>query len=235
VPDVTAARLVRASALAVGVLFVVSLALVPWSDQPGFGDPGNDVLSYAGEHRTALLISAYLGSAAWLLAFPVFLGTLREWLRTRPQAEAQPHAALAGAGFAGGILEAATIAVVYLISIVLAHGAGRGVGADGARSLNDAFYLSNGATGLATVACLVPFSVLILRSGVLPRAAGWIGLAGALSHALSAASLAHSGLFAPDGLFGFTSPALMTIWVVYVGIAAARATAPLPAAARRPA
>jgi hypothetical protein len=233
VNDVTTGRLVRSSALAVGVLFVVSLAIIPWSDQPGFGDRGGDVLSYSIDHRTALLISAYIGSAAWLLAFPVFLGAFREWLRARTARE--PDAALASAGFAGGIVEAATIAIVYLLSVVLAHGAGRGIGADGARSLNDAFYLSNGVTGFATVACLVPFSVLILRSGVLPRAAGWIGLVGALSHALSAASLGQSGLFGPDGLFGFTSPALMTVWIVYVGIATVRATSPLPAAARQPA
>jgi hypothetical protein len=154
----------------VGLVFVVLIVVSTFSTPapPSTSDSVAKVVSYYHQHRSATLVIAYLIEVA------IFVGIFFFWLlRDRL---ARDNRLLANIGFAGAILFAASGGVFSGLSMALGHASGH-VHPSVMQSLNAlSEWLPVTLAGAGVAIFLVATGAALIRSAVLPRWLGWVGI-----------------------------------------------------------
>lgn len=176
-----------------GILCVLSLAAasVLVRHSPSTDQPTGDITGYFTDNRTSALLATYLlGFGATALLF--YLGALRQLLGQ----DEELHG-LADVAFAAGVTVVAVVVVASGMLAVLAFRPDTTPAV--ARALYDANGLLIAFASFPAAAFLSSASVVVIRSGVLPRWLGWAGLVVAAAELVGAASFGQAGAFRPQG------------------------------------
>lgn len=170
-------RWAPASGIVYVLLFVVAFIVVPGD----IGDTDEEILAYyADSGNRAREIAAFFLIAVAALFLLWFVSTLRNRLRS-VEPEPKSLSALAfGAGVASAALLVAALSLFVSVSLTIEDSDQFAVDPNLARVLENAgFLLFTGSTMVASV-LVAATSVLALRTRVLPRWLGWVGLPVAL-------------------------------------------------------
>jgi hypothetical protein len=180
----------------------------PPSDRAG----GEQVLAYAGDHRTAILAAISLTGLVLALALCVQIGLARILHRAESDG-----GLLASLGLVGGVGWIVVVLAGLVCTLALAYRPPVG-DPQLARSLLDMSVLSFALSAYPTVVNVGAFSLLMLRSPLFPRWVAWLGFLTGAAHLLAGAAFAHDGLFAPSLMANLIAPALYTLWGLATGI-----------------
>jgi hypothetical protein len=211
-------RWARWSALG-GVLFVVLILVsgfLPGSP-PKTSDSASKMARFIGDNSGAIRWAGYIGALAAVVLF-WFLGAVWRFLRDAEGGSPRLTVmAVMGAGFA-----AATSA---LAGIVLSTIGILGVAASGGPSGVRFFYVLSfdigAATSIGAAVFLSAFSVVIIRSGVLPKVMGWLGILIAIVFLFGGAVIASTREVFFDA--SFVSFIAFALWVLVISIMMFRA------------
>jgi len=157
-----------------GIVFAVLIAVsgLIAGSPPKLTDPTGKIVKYLTDHQGVLRWSAYIGAVGTGFAL-WWAGSV--WRTIRRAEGGSPQLAVTAVG---GLLLGLSVAMVgSIITAVLATpGVGVGTGAGGVRF----FYILGtalfGGVGIGVIAFAGAFSVVIIRTRVLPSFVGWFGL-----------------------------------------------------------
>ena len=190
-----------------GVVYVVlSVAgfTIGVSGSPDTGAPDREFLSYYADsgNRTKEIVAFFLFVVAGLFLL-CFVGSLRDRLRS-VESEPRGLSALAfGAGVASAALFAVAVALGSAMSFAIEDSDQFVVDPNLARLFGNTSYLLIVASTMVASLLVAPTSMLVLRTAVLPRWLGWVGIVVAIA-------LLVAVLFIP--IF------LLWAWVLVVGV-----------------
>lgn len=203
-------------AFACGIVFVGMLVisnLLP-TQPPQSSDSADMIIAFFRIHRFVFLLALYLQGLSIAPLF-IFAAKLRNVL----------HRAEGGTGFFAGISFAASVATGAL---ALAIGPFWAVLAynqttfDGNPAVVHALFdLGNVGYNLISFPSalfVATASFVMIRTGVMARWLGWVGLLVALSQLISAGSLAQNGVFAPGGVIILIGFLLFVLWIFATSI-----------------
>jgi hypothetical protein len=197
-----------------GILFValfLASALLPGSP-PKNSDSVGKIANFVLDKRDELRWGAYLGGLA---ALPLFWFAGAVWRLLRRAEGGEPRLAVMavlGAGFA-----AVTSAIAALILGVLGI---LGVAGSGGAVQTKFFYVLSSNIGVAAsfggAAFVLAFSVVIIRSGVLPTVMGWLGVLVAIVFLVGGGVVASTR----DAFFtiSFIAFFAFSLWLVIISI-----------------
>jgi hypothetical protein len=204
------------------VILVVTSAFMPGTP-PKTSDSAAKIANFISDNNDAIRWSGFVGALGTIAMF-WFLGAV--WRVLRRAEGGNPRltvVAVLGAGFAlvmgavGGILLSA-------IGIAGVNGSG------GALNTKFLYVLSANlavATALGIAVFVSAFSIVIVRTGVFPRALGWIGGLIALVAVVAVASVSSTrDVFFVLGFVAFLSFAL---WLLIISVMMLRGTGSEPA------
>lgn len=193
------------------VLLVVSVFMVP--TPPDVNASAQTISTYYSDHRTAVMLSMYVGGLA-AVAFLWFLGSLYQTLR---RAEGE-HARLSIVCLGGGICIAAVALASAAFNTSLAYSSALH-GDDGAvRGLYLLSVFSIQFVYFAIATFVAAGSILMIRTGVISR---WIGEAGvvfAMLMLVGAGSFASGGALLPQGGIEFGGLAAFAVWMLATSV-----------------
>jgi hypothetical protein len=203
-----------------GVLFVVLIAVSAFlpGSPPKTSDSATKIANFVNDNRDGIRWASFVGAVGTVALF-WFLGTVWRVLR-RAEGGSPRLAVMAvlGAAFASTMAAIGGI-TLSAVGIVGVNGAG---GKTGTRF----FYIMATNIGAGTVVGIAvfvaAFSAVILRTGVFPKALGWIGALIALVAVLASASTASTR----DEYFalGFVTFVAFMLWMLVVSIMIVRGT-----------
>jgi hypothetical protein len=204
------------------VLIVVS-GLVAGSP-PKLTDRTEEIVDYLSDNEGALRWSAYIGAVGSGFAL-WWAGSV--WRTIRRAEGGSPLLAVTAVG---GLLLGLSVAMVAsIVNAVLATpGVGVGTGVSGVRF----FYILGtalfGGVGIGVIAFAGAFSVVIIRTRVLPTIVGWFGLLVALVWIPGAAIMSTTG----DAVYhiAFVAFLLFALWALITSIVMLRQPAEVSAA-----
>jgi hypothetical protein len=223
--DPNSKRFAGMAGIAFVVLFLVAvIAFIP-SGLPNSGDPASKVVSYFADHRSALLVSAFLQalSAVPFLAFlAAVVGMLRRadgesggwWLWTA----------------LGGAVGTAMVMMAVGLGAMLTYRAASGDGGL-ARALLDGNTIVFAMSGLPIAVFLFGASQGLTKAGLVGRWVAPLGEAVALLQIVGAAALAKGdGFFSPQGAYSYIAALAFMVWMLCVSVSMIREPAPVAAA-----
>jgi hypothetical protein len=202
-----------------GILFVIMVvvsAVLPGSP-PKTSDSAAKIVKFFGENGDEIRWAGYIGILA-TIALLWWLSSV--WRLMRRGEGGTPRLTVIALG--GAVFSAVTGAIAGVILAVVPLVGLSTVGAGGARFFY-VFSANTGTSSLVGIAALIgAFSVVIIRSRILPVVLGWLGVLVALIALVGAAVVATTN----DTLFtisfiGFTAASL---WVLIVSIFMLRGT-----------
>ncbi len=205
------------AAAASGLVFVVLLVVA--SFLPGTGPPKADdsitkVLAYFTAHRGAVLWGGYLGGLALVFAL-WFLGILRTFLMRFEGGTGR----LSAVAFGAGLVTGAMATVGGLTASALAFKVAGSGNHDVARALFDVSSLVGGSASFGIAVWIGATSVVVVRTGALPKWFGQAGLVIALFELVAGMSVAvDSGPLATGGAIGFIGFLLFLLWVLVASV-----------------
>jgi hypothetical protein len=214
-------RILRATAyagLAVVGLFVLSALILPLTDAPATTSSAEEVARFTAEHRSELIAVLWITALGFAVLFVFFAG-LRHILSA---AEGVPPL-LSGLGFASG----AALVIVLWVSLgfwtALAYRMPEEANTAVARALTDLTWVGFAISGFPTIIALTAFSLVILRTAILPPFVAWAGFIVAAAHVLSTMTTwARSGAYSLSGDIATTVPVLFYVWLLIVSVALLR-------------
>ncbi len=196
-----------------GIFFAVLSAvgaILPGSP-PKTTDSATKILEFFTDHPSAIKWSAYI-SLLGVIGLFWWLGSV--WRLMRRGEGGTPL--LTVAAFGGAILASALASVGAIVLAFVPIAGTRRLGSEGTRF----FYIlsSNVAVGaeIGIVVFLTFFSIVIVRSRILPVVMGWLGLVIALIAVVGVAIVSTTS----DGIFytAFTGFGAFLLWVIVVSI-----------------
>ncbi len=207
----SSARVASKAGFVIAALFLLSVLSAPARELLAPGLAAEQLAALYREHRTAVLGGVYVASLTWGGVFLVFSGALAAHLFMLGSE--------AGAliGLAGAVLEAAVILLFCALSNAAAFVAGGGVPST-VLALHHGALLANNISGFPTIVCVAAFTMGGRRLGVFPAWVVALAVVCILLHAVSSASLAPLGFFAPSGPASLMAPFTMVLWVLGVSI-----------------
>jgi Domain of unknown function (DUF4386) len=188
------------------VLYVASVVLI--FDIPTIDAPTSSLASYVGTHQARLFAEAIIWGFA-TVATVCFISGLWSLLR-----DAVPNARmLAMLALGAGLLTYALVQGNFVFTLALAFRP-HGYSPDITQLLYDLTLLGVTLAGLPTALSTVAFSLLMLRSSLVPNWVAWLGFLVAMLHVVAAVSFASGGWFSPSGIGVFVSPPLYYLWIL---------------------
>jgi hypothetical protein len=204
-------RFTALAGIASVILYALGDALI--ADLPSIDAPARTFASYAAGHQTQLLLFVYVWGAT--VAFNlVFLTGLWSYLRHNARASEVFSTLALGAGY---IIWA--IVLGGLIFVLELGYRSASLEPTIAKLLSDMALLAATLSAFPTVVSVGAFSVLILRTGALPRWIGWLGFVVVAAHLVAAGAFAQVGFFSPSIVSVFVAPPLFFIWVFIASLA----------------
>jgi hypothetical protein len=215
-----------AAALAVALLYFLSVPVGSLTSMPATDAPAPEVLRWLTEHRTGVLACVVMNGVAWCAVMPLVFVGLRELL-------GPPGGVAATVALACALVTAAAIGVLLVFAALAAYSV-PDIDAPLAKLLSDGSSVATTASAWPTVPTMLATALALRRARALPRAAVGLALASAAIECVSGVSLARAGALSPSGI-GLLAPMVFSLWLTVVGVAllrhAAAATAHAPAAA----
>jgi len=209
--DSSVKRFTALAGIASVILYALGDALI--ADLPSINASGRTFASYAAGHQTQLLLFVYVWGAT--VAFNlVFLTGLWSYLRHDARASEVFSTLALGAGY---IIWA--IVLGGLIFVLELGYRSASLEPTIAKLLSDMALLAATLSAFPTVVSVGAFSVLILRTGALPRWIGWLGFVVVAAHLVAAGAFAQVGFFSPSIVSVFVAPPLFFIWVFIASLA----------------
>jgi hypothetical protein len=202
--------LTACAALALALLYLISIPISSLVDAPQAGASGDAVLRFIDAHRSGVLVAIVLNGIAWCALMPAVFAGLRELLRGCARTAAT--VALIAAA-----VESALIGVGLVFVALLAWEAPRLAPAT-ARVLNDGFLLATSASAWPTVVCAIALALAWRAQGRRPRAIPALALLAAALHAIASVAFARSGAFSPSGV-AQVAPIAFALLMAGVGVA----------------
>ena len=206
-------------AAASGILFVAATLVGTFlpGTPPKPDDPISKIQSFFADHRTKELTGLILAGVG-ILALIWFLGVLRTVLR-RGEGGAGRLSALA---FGGGLVVAAVAIVSGSATLTLTYRIATSPDATPGlvRALFDFGNLCGTLIGFPAAALLGAASLVILRTGVLNKGLGWLGMLAAVANLAAMSQLYYkAGSWAPGGSASFIPFLLAALWTLVASIA----------------
>jgi hypothetical protein len=207
------ARWERWSALA-GAVFAILIIIAGFmpGSPPKTSDPASKVVSFVNDHQDAIRWQSVVG-ALGTFALLWFLGAV--WRVLRRAEGGNPRltvVAIIGAVFAAVM---GAVGSIFLAGIGIVGVAGAG----GPANLRVLYILSTNlgfGVVLGVSVFLAAFGIVIVRSGILPKWLGWVGLLFALTSLASVPTVASTrDVFMA---LGFVSYIGTTLWLLVVSI-----------------
>jgi hypothetical protein len=223
--DPNSKRFAGMAAIAFVVCWLVAfLAFIP-SGLPDSGDPASKVISYATEHRGALLTSAFLQAFA-VIPFVAFLSGVVVMIR---RSEEGTGAWSMMAAF-GGAIAAAMAMVACGLGAMLVYRAAAG-DAGLARTLLDGNAIVFALGGMPLAVFVFATSQGLARAGAVGRWMVPMGTLVALIQIVGAAAFAKGdGFFSPQGAYSYIAVIAFFLWGLAAGVELMREHAPVAAA-----
>lgn len=184
-----------------GIFFVVLVAVPGFatSQPPDATDPASKFLAYYQDHRSALIASAFLGTAGIFFA-AFYLGGLMVAFRRLGGAPALIVAAITGLIITGSV---ATAGALFTTTAAYRVNGAQHVDAETVRALADASAISFTLIGLPIAAFFAACGLIMVKARFFPAwLAAVAGIAAAAEVVGSAGVFATSGAFAPGGVLG---------------------------------
>ena len=206
-------KLAAATGVAFVALILASSFVVPKSP-PKIDDPINKIGKFFFDHHNGLLWGGWLGLLATLFGL-WFFGTVAHWVRR----QAQPR--LATIAFGGGVVAVAMALIGSLLSTTLAYlvTAPDDIGAPVARAMYDTSDMAYTFIWIPIAVFVAAVSMAGMRSRAMPQ---WLWGSGAVYAVLavvaSAGLFAHSGAFAPGGVFQLIAFLLFAAWALALSL-----------------
>jgi hypothetical protein len=203
---------------AAGVAFIVIFfvgGFILQGDGPSWDDDAADVRRFFVEDGDAYLVGDFLIGVAFMFPFLLFVSSLRSLLGA---AEGAP-AVWSRVAFAAGIITVVVGAGAGVFWGALAFGLAEEAGDDTLRALMhlDAYAYSTLAIALGSF--LFWSSLVIVRTGVIWRWAGWLGLVVAVCATISALWVVDGEDEGFLGILGFIGFIGMVVWIIIVSVA----------------
>lgn len=179
---------------------------------PGTGATASEIASFAGAHRSALLIAMFLTTIAVVLWLVFGVGV---WLWVR---EACGGDGLLSTCFLLGFVSFVTLLLAgFAVFFVFVY---RAPNAPDPHLLYDLSFGLLAMSGVPTALALGSYAALAFDNSYLPTWTGWIAVVAALAHLVLFASLAiTSGFFSLEGEVTIAIPSLLFAWILATGIA----------------
>jgi hypothetical protein len=199
-------RFTAISGILAFILYVASV--VPIFDIPTVDAPTSTLVSYVSTHQTALFAEAIIWGFA-TVATVCFLTGLWSLLR-----DAVPSSRmLAMLALGSGLLTYALVQGNFVFTLALAY-RGQTYSTEIVRLLFDLTLLGVTLAALPTALSVTAYSLLLLRSDLVPRWVAWLGYLAAIVHIVGAVSFAPGGWLSPSGLSVFVAPPLYYLWIL---------------------
>lgn len=203
-------------AAATGIAFVVILAIGNFlaPNPPAQDDPIEEVIDFAVDNRSALLIGSYLTGLA--LVFGLwFLGSLRTFLMRAEGGIGR----LAAVAFAGGVVFVA----IVLVSNAVGNGITLRIAEEGdpvaVRALFDTLTVLIASASFPVAVLVAATSIVAMRTGVLPRWYGWAGPVLTLLFLVAGTGVyIDHGFLAPGGGFSLIAFVVFALWVLVTSV-----------------
>jgi hypothetical protein len=223
--DVPLRRFTALAGIVSVILYALGDALI--ADLPSINAAASTFAFYATGHQTQLLMFVYVWGAT--VAFNlVFLTGL--WSIMRPDERGSEVISTLALG-AGYMVWAIVLAGLIFV-LELGYRSATLEPAT-AKLLSDLALLAATLSAFPTVVSVGAFSVLILRTGALPRWIGWLGFVVVAAHLVAAGAFAQDGFFSPSVVSVFVAPPLFFIWVFIASLAVLFARSRKPSVERR--
>lgn len=204
-------RFAALAGIASVILYVLGDALI--ADLPSINASGRTFAAYAAGHQTQLLMFVYVWGAT--VAFNlIFLTGLWSILRHDARASEVLSTLALGAGYMVWAIVLGGLIFVLELGYRSAT-----LDSSTAKLLSDLALLAATLSAFPTVVSVGAFSVLILRTGALPRWIGWMGFVVVAAHLVAAGAFAQDGFFSPSVVSVFVAPPLFFFWVLVASLA----------------
>lgn len=204
-------RFAALAGIASVILYVLGDALI--ADLPSINASGRTFAAYAAGHQTQLLMFVYVWGAT--VAFNlIFLTGLWSILRHDARASEVLSTLALGAGYMVWAIVLGGLIFVLELGYRSAT-----LDPSTAKLLSDLALLAATLSAFPTVVSVGAFSVLILRTGALPRWIGWMGFVVVAAHLVAAGAFAQDGFFSPSVVSVFVAPPLFFFWVLVASLA----------------
>ncbi len=191
------------------VAFLVATFFLPAKSPPNVNDSGAKIAAFATDHRTALLVSAYLtGVAAFFLLW--FVGSLVT--RIRDGGERRISVVALGGGLGVAVVAFGAVAIQLAIAYSVAEQGDNGV----TRGLFTVMWLAPFGFPIAALSGAV--AVASLRSQFLPR---WYGMASGVAAVwflVAQAALAKHGFMSPTGAASWIAFLAFLVWLLVTSV-----------------
>lgn len=191
-------------------LALAASGAVGWLISPlDMPDASGELVSHVAEHRTEILLYAYLGVLGTAAQLVFFVG-LRD-----VAGDAERVRFWGRLGLLAMLVEVAVVSTAFALFAVLAH---LEPGPDVAAALRDSAWLFiDLAAGPVTSVGLMGLAIALVRSGVVDRWLLPLTAVVAVAHLLVAAAFAREGFLSPDGGIAIIVPLLFFSWFAAVG------------------
>lgn len=223
--DPNSKRFAGMAAIAFVVTWLVAfLAFIP-SGLPNSGDSAAKVVSYATEHRGALLTSAFLQALAVIPFLAFVAGSVVMMRRTE-----EGTGAWSMMSALGGAVAAAMAMVACGLGAMLVYRAAAG-DAGLARTLLDGNAIVFALGGMPLGVFVYATSQGLARAGAVARWIVPLGTLVALIEIVGAAAFAKGdGFFSPQGAYSYIAAIAIVLWGLATGVELMREHAPVAAA-----
>lgn len=205
-------RLLAATGLIYGLLNLITLIALP--PPPAAGAPAQEIAAYYATHRIAFLITNY-GAMLAVVFLLLFIGYLRN-VAERADSEARPLSTLA---FSAAVVLAASTLVFGGIGQTLPLRSVDVADLGIVRALSDIINFGFTTNFISATLMIGAASLLILRTGVIARWVGVLGLVIAVVQLLGSLSLViTSGFLAAGGPFTILGFVGLMLWMPVASI-----------------
>lgn len=194
-----------------GVLVLTANSILGSAGQPFAGAGRAEVLDFFASSETAVRLGAAVAPLAWVCLL-VFAAGVAAATRSRAVARADGWALI---GIGGAALQNSLFAGVVACQLVLANASIRDDVAWGIWEVHNALFALN---GMSLAVIMFSLSVAGLRTGLIRRWHGTLGLVGAgamITAATTSPWAAHGGVL---GMIGFAGFVLWLVWIITYGI-----------------
>ncbi len=209
--DAMRERSVRRTTAFAGVAFVVlgllSTVAPLAMPHPMTSATAKDVATYMTGERASLLAGMYMFGLGWCAVLLVFSTGLRHVLG---KAEGEP-AFLSTLGLVGGV---AVAAVLLVLAAIFSTACFQTAADDpnGARVLYHELFILGNFSAFPTIANILPFSIVMIRTGAVGKGVGWIGVVASIAHAVASGALLLEGPMSPAGIIPALAPVCYLVW-----------------------
>jgi len=208
---------------AIGFVVLGIVAFIFQADAPFPNDSASDIRAYFVDDGDRYMVGDVFWGLAMVLGFLPFAAAFTAYLG---MAEGQPRPwSRLAFGFAIALI--AMTAAMSMVGGGLAYSAAES--ADDSilkTSLDMLYYGETLISSFLAIGLALSASLVILKNGVLWRWLGWLGIALALCGFISVFAVFDDDPEGTLGIFGFLVFAVFAVWILAIGIALLRATAP---------